>query len=1222
MGTLRNGFYLAAGTTYNSATDQLFGFSENFHSLNPGSYTTDSVGERLVGVNVGAYHGLLRLNINANVPETNYSNNDSTASGMLYVDADALTLGVADSNTLDLEKPVYYKVNVSAGEDMLITLNSTITDPGINEVYVAHGRVPKPNDFDHQHQLQPGLNQEVLISNTKAGTYYIMASTQSRFTQVPSTGGGVGGTGVIYTGTQRITKFQDITLKAEVLPFSILRIAPGSVGQGLVTTAIEGAGFRDSAIVSLEDGAGVTVASASISNFINSTKVEVLWDLTSVATGTYDVVFTNPDNSSTRLNNGLEVQSSTGFLTNMHVNAPPMLRTGKSGFYTFYIENSGNVDIPYVRAEISVRDYTAPTSHSANSPKIFLPSDMNKPAFQVSDWRTYGPVKVLPFVVRDLKPGERVSVDVTFRNFLYARFPYRMKSVASDVPTFVEGTAQMMELLRQAVLRDEDSISDQQVFNMLYDREAFRDTMFTFLIDQGVLEADDTVGVNTACKTCNNGYDFSPGASPGVGKYGKLKLKAGQNMLWEINHPEGSAGGELGWDIVEARDSIIIQATSSNPFQIDLLTLSSWSNQPDFLTTWSPGYDHCWPVMVASGGISGFNANKFTIDHSQFSDNTPLHGGNFALELSQAGDTLYLCYKAATPGVGVQGFPGGDGHYGQDGGRGGPGGPCDANNAPGAGGPGGKGGPGVGGYLAPGQGGKGGPGGDCTGGNFQGGIGGVGGQGGLAGDGQNAGSGGDGGDGGYPGGDGGDGGDGGPSDEDGGPGPGGKPGDGDDDNGPDGPGDDGDDGDDGPDTDDPENPNNPNNPDYPPKRPDIPPTGPPGGPKRPTGPGNPPSSPPGSPPAGCGGGSGSNPFDRCDEWKDLNGKLGCSATAYGCGKDIVIGTAAAGGAGAAVAVGGCLLGTFNCVTGGNVYTNCAEAVYNTLTGSAVGATAAGSSCLENLLCDDTPVTSSCDPNEIEGPEGFSSDRLVAADAEMGYTIYFENDSALATTAAQRVVVRQEIDPNMDPLSLQLTEFGFADTSFQIPNTPPNYTTTLDLTSTFGVDVEFTAGVDVVNNELFWIFQSIDKSTGASPYDPLAGFLAVNDSLGSGEGYVKYKINPASGVATGDSVTAQAEIVFDVNSSIITNTWYNIIDAVAPNTTMDSILPNQDSISFETCWSGQDDIGGSGLGMVNIYYSENGGAYQLAAQVPASDSCYTFTGNNLSTYDFFLLVWIM
>ena len=63
---------------------------------------------------------------------------------------------------------------------------------------------------------------------------------------------------------------------------------------------------------------------------------------------------------------------------------------------------------------------------------------------------------------------------------------------------------------------------------------------------------------------------------------------------------------------------------------------------------------------------------------------------------------------------------------------------------------------------------------------------------------------------------------------------------------------------------------------------------------------------------------------------------------------------------------------------------------------------------------------------------------------------------------------------MNSFSLKLEEFGFGKYSFPIPNNPPNYTTTLLLqdSTDVGVDVQFTAGIDIVKNELFFVHKWI------------------------------------------------------------------------------------------------------------------------------------------------------
>jgi hypothetical protein len=317
----------------------------------------------------------------------------------------------------------------------------------------------------------------------------------------------------------------------------------------------------------------------------------------------------------------------------------------------------------------------------------------------------------------------------------------------------------------------------------------------------------------------------------------------------------------------------------------------------------------------------------------------------------------------------------------------------------------------------------------------------------------------------------------------------------------------------------------------------------------------------------------------------------------------------------------CGIGIYNCATGGNDFTNafgCGAAAIDLATGDFLGGGVGASGCAGWIFCDDKPVVRSCDPNEIKGPTGYGVDRYIAKKDEMEYTIFFENDSAFATTAAQRVTVRQKIHPNMNPLSLKLEEFGFGKYIFQIPGNPPNYTTTLLLedSADIGVDVQFTAGIDIVNNELFFIFQSIDRTTGVAPYDPLSGFLKVNDSIGSGEGFVKYSIKPSASTVTGDSITAVADIVFDINSIITTNTEFNIIDAVAPTSTLDGLPPTVDSTSFWITWNAVDDPGGSGVGSYALFASENGGSWVQEALL-GPDTAYKFSGNNLSRYDFFI-----
>lgn len=234
-----------------------------------------------------------------------------------------------------------------------------------------------------------------------------------------------------------------------------------------------------------------------------------------------------------------------------------------------------------------------------------------------------------------------------------------------------------------------------------------------------------------------------------------------------------------------------------------------------------------------------------------------------------------------------------------------------------------------------------------------------------------------------------------------------------------------------------------------------------------------------------------------------------------------------------------------------------------------------------------------DPNEIIGTIGYDAPnsvdtfQWVSKSEYLPYTIYFENDPDFATAAAQRVEIRHKLHPRANYATFGVGSFGFGQNMFIVDDYPSSYQTRLDLTNdTAGFYVDVMAGVDIVTNEAFWIFQTIDPATGLPPIGIHDGFLPVNDSLHSGEGQVTFRIMPKEfQCVTGDTITAEAGIVFDVNDPVWTNKWVNTIDAGEPTTSVSGTLNvTQDSLILQ--FSGQDDNGGCGLKQFYLYVSEN------------------------------------
>jgi RHS repeat-associated protein len=190
------------------------------------------------------------------------------------------------------------------------------------------------------------------------------------------------------------------------------------------------------------------------------------------------------------------------------------------------------------------------------------------------------------------------------------------------------------------------------------------------------------------------------------------------------------------------------------------------------------------------------------------------------------------------------------------------------------------------------------------------------------------------------------------------------------------------------------------------------------------------------------------------------------------------------------------------------------------------------------ICDDVDFdftwdSISFDPNEKSGATGIGSARFISASAELPYRVEFENDAS-ATAPAQRVVITDQLDPDLDWSTFQLTELGFGDRIILVPPGRQYFETTVEMTfNGKTIEVQIEAGIRPVEGEVFAIFQSIDPGTFLPP-DVLTGFLPPEDGTGRGMGHVSYMVRPKTGLATGTEIRNIALITFDVNGAIATN----------------------------------------------------------------------------------------
>jgi uncharacterized repeat protein (TIGR01451 family) len=211
---------------------------------------------------------------------------------------------------------------------------------------------------------------------------------------------------------------------------------------------------------------------------------------------------------------------------------------------------------------------------------------------------------------------------------------------------------------------------------------------------------------------------------------------------------------------------------------------------------------------------------------------------------------------------------------------------------------------------------------------------------------------------------------------------------------------------------------------------------------------------------------------------------------------------------------------------------------------------------------------------------------VAPGDPITYTIDFENVPT-ATAPAQTVTITDQLDPNLDLSTLQLSSIGFNHVFIPIQPGIQSFQTNATVATDLN-PVRVTASLDPTNGVLTWLMASIDPVTDELVADPLAGFLPPDNAQRDGQGFVVFTIRPKAGLATGTQIYNQAVIVFDVNAPMATDVTTNILDATPPTSTMTALPAISTSPNLLVSWSGSDT--GSGVANFDIYVSMDHGLW--------------------------------
>ncbi len=171
----------------------------------------------------------------------------------------------------------------------------------------------------------------------------------------------------------------------------------------------------------------------------------------------------------------------------------------------------------------------------------------------------------------------------------------------------------------------------------------------------GVVADQVIAGAGTVAGSLSllSGSTVSPGSNLGTLTVTQgVNWAGGGSYNWQIVDATGTAGAAPGWDLLSVGGALDIAATSADPFEVNLWSLSATG--PDVngdAINFSPTQGYTWTIASAAGGITGFSSDAFVINAAATNGtagfSNDLGGGTFSLAV--AGNDLNLVF---TPGSG------------------------------------------------------------------------------------------------------------------------------------------------------------------------------------------------------------------------------------------------------------------------------------------------------------------------------------------------------------------------------------------------------------------------------------------------------------------------------------------------------------------------------------------------------------------------------------------
>ncbi|MBC8353961.1 MAG: right-handed parallel beta-helix repeat-containing protein [Planctomycetes bacterium] len=291
-------------------------------------------------VSGGSYYLIVRTNFDASLFEgINIRNNTSVASSSTLVRLELPEIQLGGSIDVAFtpgDTARYFVLNTpevdELGSDLLISLNDE-DDQGINELYIARGRLPTRSDFE-SNVIGPGADVEMQQHYGGEETFYVLA----------------------YAASLGNDSTANATLSASTTPFGISEFRPASAGNaGSVTLEVVGAGFSRDTVFRLVDASDNVVATGSVTETRND-RVYAEFSLVNVPVGDYEIeaenaFITQGESSyvttiqSTRSIDSFVVANGGNSLIEVDLVVPEVVRQGRPFDVFLQYSNAGSIDV-------------------------------------------------------------------------------------------------------------------------------------------------------------------------------------------------------------------------------------------------------------------------------------------------------------------------------------------------------------------------------------------------------------------------------------------------------------------------------------------------------------------------------------------------------------------------------------------------------------------------------------------------------------------------------------------------------------------------------------------------------------------------------------------------------------------------------------------------------------------------------------------------------------